>query len=329
MVTTAPAPALPAIRWDGASALRGLLLGLPAAIMAVHDVQLAALLAVGVIPAAILPLAPRRRGRVRTAVVGYLAGISIVLGSALAVWPPLAVAGIFVIAVLAGRVAADRPAGALVLSLCLPLMGAGLSYPGVENSWDLGMTLVAGSTWALLLSMCWPEHPPPEAVAAPQGPPRAVMVRFGYLAGTTGALCAAIGFGLDLEHVGWPVIAGLIVMRPVTAVQRMRSVDRIADVVLGALLAIGLVAIDPPGWVFGATIALVVAAATATAASRWYLTPTYTTFLVFVMLLANDPDDARSRFWERLLETALGIGVAAVVVFAVAPLITSLRRPRT
>jgi uncharacterized membrane protein YccC len=155
------------------------------------------------------------------------------------------------------------------------------------------------------------------------------MVRFGYLAGTTGALCAAIGFGLDLEHVGWPVIAGLIVMRPVTAVQRMRSVDRIADVVLGALLAIGLVAIDPPGWVFGATIALVVAAATATAASRWYLTPTYTTFLVFVMLLANDPDNARSRFWERLLETALGIGVAAVVVFAIAPLITRFRRPPT
>lgn len=328
MVTTVAAPT-PAIRWDGAGALRGLFLGLPAAALSVHDVQLAALLAVGVVPAAILPLAPSRRGRVRAAVVGYLAGISIVLGSALAVWPPLAVVGIFVIAVLAGRVAADRPAGALVLSLCLPLMGAGLSYPGVESSWDLGLTLVAGSTWALLLSMCWPERPVTEAAGPDQAPPRAVMVRFGYLAGTTGAICAAIGFGLDLEHVGWPVIAGLIVMRPVPAVQRMRSVDRIADVVLGALLAIGLVATGAPDWVFGAAIALVVVAATATAASRWYLTPTYTTFLVFVLLLAHDPDDARSRFWERVLETALGIGVAAAVVFLIAPLITRLRRPAT
>ncbi|GAA4695684.1 FUSC family protein [Nocardioides conyzicola] len=328
-MTTAPSSAPPAVRWEGAGALRGLLLALPAAAVAVHDVQLAALLAVGVIPAGILPLAPRRRGRLRAAVVGYLAGASIVLGSALAVWPPLAVAGLFVVAVLAGRVAADQPAGALVLSLCLPLMGAGLSYPGVRSSWDLGLTLVLGSTWALLVATCWPERPPASAAAAPPAPTRAVMARFGLLAGTTGAVCAAIGFGLDLEHVGWPVIAGLIVMRPVPDVQRMRSVDRIADVVVGALLAIGLVATDAPAWVFGAAIALVVVAATATAASRWYLTPAYTTFLVFVLLLATDPEDARSRFWERVLETALGIGVAALVALVLAPLVVRLRRPRT
>lgn len=64
--------------------------------------QLAAVLAVGLIPSAILPLAPLRRGRFRAAFIGCLAGASIVVGALLAVWPPLAVVGIFVIAVLAG-----------------------------------------------------------------------------------------------------------------------------------------------------------------------------------------------------------------------------------
>lgn len=53
---------------------------------------------------------------------------------------------------------------------------------------------------------------------------------------------------------------------------------------------------------------------TATAGSRWYVMPAFTTFLVFVMLLVDSPHDAQARFWERVLETAFGVAVAAVVV---------------
>ena len=40
--------------------------------------------------------------------------------------------------------------------------------------------------------------------------------------------------------------------------------------------------------------------------------PSLTTFLVFVLLLQDDPGQGTERFWERVLETGIGVGVAAV-----------------
>jgi uncharacterized membrane protein YccC len=139
-----------------------------------------------------------------------------------------------------------------------------------------------------------------------------------------GATCATIGFAADLEHVGWAPAAALLVMRPSAPVQRMRSLDRIGDVLLGATAAVVLVLAGPPNWVYAISILLVVVGATATTGSGWYVLPTFTTCLVFILLLARDPADASSRFWERVLETGLGIGVAAIASFLVLPAI--LRR---
>jgi uncharacterized membrane protein YccC len=75
-------------------------------------------------------------------------------------------------------------------------------------------------------------------------------------------------------------------------------------------------------------VLLVVIAATATAGSRWYVLPTFTTYLVFILLLARDPSDADSRFWERALETALGVGVAAIASFVLLPAVTRWRNRR-
>ena len=120
-----------------------------------------------------------------------------------------------------------------------------------------------------------------------------MLVRYGYAAGAAGALCAAIGFALDLEHVGWAPAAALLVIRPVPATQRLRSLDRVLDVVVGATAAIALTTLGAPDWVFSLVVLAGVAAATATAGSRWYLLPTLTTFLAFVMLLYDDPEAAR------------------------------------
>ena len=46
----------------------------------------------------------------------------------------------------------------------------------------------------------------------------------------------------------------------------------------------------------------------ALAASSWYLTSGFTTFLVFLLLLAGNRGAAPGRFWERVAETALGSG---------------------
>ena len=55
-----------------------------------------------------------------------------------------------------------------------------------------------------------------------------------------------------------------------------------------------------------------VVGAGATHRSRWYVTPAFTTFLMFLLLLYGRPQDAASRFSERVLETLLGVGIAYV-----------------
>jgi hypothetical protein len=69
------------------------------------------------------------------------------------------------------------------------------------------------------------------------------------------------------------------------------------------------------GLLFGALPAAIVGlgpAAAATNASRWYVTPAFTAFLVFWALLYGKTGngDIERRFLERVLETILGVGIA-------------------
>jgi uncharacterized membrane protein YccC len=139
------------------------------------------------------------------------------------------------------------------------------------------------------------------------GPP---TVEYGIRLGAVGATAAAIGFLLDLEHVGWACTAGLIVMRPTAEMQRLRSIGRIVAVATGAFVAIALARAGPPSAVYGAAAIAALAGAAGTHRSRWYVTPAFTTFLVFLLLVHGHPEEAASRFGERLLETLLGVGIA-------------------
>jgi uncharacterized membrane protein YccC len=155
--------------------------------------------------------------------------------------------------------------------------------------------------------MLWPEREP---APPPPRPPLGPTLDYGVRLGLAGATAAAIGFALDLEHVGWACGAALLVMRPAPEMQRLRSVGRLIAVVAGALVAILIVEADAPDAVWSVAVLAAVAGAAATHASRWYVTPAFTTFLVFLLLLYSDPSTAQSRFNERLLETALGLGIA-------------------
>ena len=72
-------------------------------------------------------------------------------------------------------------------------------------------------------------------------------------------------------------------------------------------------------------IAAAIAGAAGTHPSRWYVTPVFTTVLVFLLLLYSSPDDARWRFGERVGETLLGVGLAYVFGLAL-PAALSRRR---
>jgi hypothetical protein len=319
------------VSWSWASALRGVVIAAPAAVAAFSDVSLAAALAVGVLPVCALRLAPSRGERLRSGLFGVLAAASIFLGGFLAQWPVAAVAGLFLAGGVLGYavVALRRPGLMIGLLLCLPLMAIGFSLPGTEEVGLLGLDMLAGTAWTVLVLLVWPVNAtaPIASPRAGRTPPTSYLITYGWVAGLAGASCAAIGFAADLDHVGWAPAAALLVMRPDPPVQGMRSLARLADVVIGAMAAIVLVRAEPPAWVYAAAIALVVTAATATAASRWYVLPAFTTYLTFILLLARNPDDATGRFWERLLETGLGVGVAALATYVVLPAIARRSPP--
>src|SRR5262249_48275878 len=141
----------------------------------------------------------------------------------------------------------------------------------------LAALIVLGSMFAFVVSLLWPEHDAPEAVRVVT--PTESMVWFGVRLGLAGASAAAIGFWFEWEHVGWAAAAAMLVMRPSIEMQELRSWGRVASVIVGGLGAAALAHLtDAPGW-YALALVIALAGAAATHASRWYVTPTFTTFI--------------------------------------------------
>lgn len=300
----------PGITWVWSGALLGLAYAVPAAAVALHDVSKGAAFAVGMVPSAILGVPPVRKRRVVIAAMGLFVGLPTLAGSALANVPVLAVAAIFAFGVGAVALAERRPVlGTIALSLALPMTGVGLSYTDVGTAAGLAAIMAGGGLYACAVAMLWPDRPPPPR---PRRVPPVPTRAYGFLVGATGASAAAIGFLLDLDHVGWACAASLLVIRPSAEMQELRGVGRIASVVLGAAAAVWFIRLDPPAVAYSLAFVLVVVAVAATHTSRWYITAAFTTFLVFVLLLYGDVAEAGSRFGERVGETVLGVGLACL-----------------
>ena len=299
------------LAWDWSAAALGAISALPAAVVVLGDRSRGLALAVGVLPAAIVGILPTRRARLALVVVGVCTGVPMFIGGLLAGVPVLAVAAIAALGVGSALLAARFRLGRIAMTLSLPMVGVGLSYSDLGEAAGLAGLMVLGSLFACLVSMFWPEHDPPPspgARARPTGP----TLAYGTRLGAAGATAAAIGFLLDLEHVGWACAAALLVMRPAAEMQRLRSVGRILAVAIGALVGSALVRASPPAAVYSLAAIAAVAGAAGTHRSRWYVTSAFTTFLVFLLLLYSNPHTAASRFNERLLETLLGVGLAYV-----------------
>ena len=160
-------PALMGLTWSWERALVGAAYAVPAAAVTLRDPATGIPLAVGVLPAAIIPMPPRRRGRIVILAIGVLAGASLFLGGVLAHLPtPVAALLLWAAVIGAAATSSLRPVGNLVLVLCAPLVGAGMSYDDYGSSAATFALLSAGAAYAWLVSLLWPDRDAP-----PRTPP--------------------------------------------------------------------------------------------------------------------------------------------------------------
>ena len=297
----------------------GAVYALPGAIVVLSDPSRGFAIALGGLPATIVGVLPTRRGRLIVVVLGACVGVPIFIGGLLAGVPVLAVAAIGALGVVSALLAARLRFGMLAMSLSLPMVGVGLSYSDLGKVAGIAALMILGSVWACAVSMLWPERRPVDRRRSRSGPVGPTL-DYGIRLGLAGATAAAIGFLLNLDHVGWACAATLLVMRPAAEMQRLRSVGRVISVAVGAVVAIALVHLGPPLVLYSLGTLAAIAGAGAMHRSRWYVIPAFTTFLVFLLLLYANPQDAASRFGERLLETLLGVAIAYLFGLVLPPL---------
>ena len=315
----------PAIVWDWSRFGLGAVLALPAGIALILDTNTGLALAVGILPAVAVPLAPLRRGRVLSLVIAGIAGVSLVVGSLLGRNLFVAVVGLFVICLGASLAALRNNAGRLALSFAAPLAGMGLSFEFGKVIVVAGLMILSGA-YAWAISLLWPERP---TVAKPETPQesRSAAVDYGVRLGCAAVTAAGIGFLLDLDHKGWVCGAALLVMRPSTGPLIARSLGRALSVLVGAFFGSLFIQAEPQPTVLAIVVGVILAAMAATQPSRWYVTPAFTTFVVFMLLLWQHPTDTVWRFWQRNFETLLGVGIALLFGLAV-PLLQGIIRER-
>lgn len=248
-----------------------------------------------------------------------VSGVGLVIGSWLGQSAILAVLGLFVLG-LGAAWAADRGrAGRLGLQIAFPLTGIGLSFAFPASAAFAGLMILSGA-YAWMVSLLWPVRTLDVQEAA-RHPSEQIGIGYGIRLGSAGATAAAVGFAFGLDHKGWVCAAALMVMRPATEALVARGVGRALSVLIGALLGAWFMLGSPDPIVVAGSVGLVLAAMAATQASRWYVTPAFTTFVVLVLLLWHNPSDAQWRFLQRTLETVLGV-VIALLFGVLLPVIT-------
>lgn len=270
-------------------------------------------LLIGSIPAAIVGLAPRRDARKPALIIGVLFGASMLLGSILAIWVPLAVAGMFGVGYLSAQVAARKPAGVVALSVILPLTAAGLTYDGIENSAKVSGLMVLGAIGSYVWAMVLPQFD--GEVAPAQQLTRAEAKRYGLVLGVAGAVSTLVAFTLGVDFVGWLVASTMLVIRPTWDLLSARGVGRVASVVVGGTAAALLLLADLPAPAIAVVLWLVLVMMAATSTSRWYVTPAFTSFLILWALLYDQAErnNVKIKLHERISDTVIGVAVAFLV----------------
>lgn len=314
MSHTSKAPTPAALTWSWSKALLGLLYALPAALVTRSDPDQGLILAVGVLCAAAVGLPPLRRNRVILVLVGAVAGLGLFVGSLLRGGPTVGVMlALFVLAVLASVTSPLTRLGPFLLTLGLPLVGAGLNIDSPSKAVSAALLLIGGSAYAFVISLAWPEQQPPQR-PRPQPAARSVLLDYGVRLGLAAAITIGVGLLAGIDHPGWAATSALMVGRPDPSLTGHRVVGRGLSVIVGAGAALLVHALDPSSTILAICVGVALALCCALTGSWWYITPAFTSFVVLTMLMVSDP--AQTQWWaaERVLGTLFGVGTAWVLL---------------
>ena len=311
------------ITWDSAEARRGALCALPAVvIMLAVDVSLGMAFAIATIPVAMLGVPPQRIQRPRLGLVGLAFAVSYALGSVMGLWDVAAVAALTVLAFAGVVLSVRRPAAKLLPALLLPGFALGTNHLAPEG-FAVAAVMFAGAAWATLITCCWPTtHPPaitptpPERESDPaHALPSARM--YGILFAAAAGIGLALGYLLNLVHVGWAAAAAMFIMRPDPGLLASRALGRTVATLAGVVAAGLLLHRGPTEVVLAIVTVATVSAMVAVRTSRWYITGAGGALIVLLISGVSGIHEFKVSFAERLLETALGAGLALTLGVAI------------
>jgi hypothetical protein len=323
------------IAWDWAEARRGGLCTLPAAvIMLAVDISLGMCFALGTLVVAMLGVPASRSQRPRLGLVGLAFALAYGLGSVLGLWEVAAVAALAVLA-YAGVLLSVRNAGAKLLpALLLPGLALGMNHPAPDG-FVLAAVLLAGSAWATLVTYAWPQtRPPAVAETTPAQEPDPARARrsahvYAILFAAAAGVGLALGYLLDLIHVAWAAAAAMFIMRPDPGLLASRAVGRVIATFAGVVAA-GLILRRGPTEIALALVTLsAISAMVAVRTSRWYVAPAGAALVVLLVSGLAGEDVFAVSFVERLVETAIGAGLALAFGVALPSLVRWVDRRRT
>jgi hypothetical protein len=255
--------------------------------------------------------------------VAYAAGC--VVGQ----WPVLAVAALAGLAYTGVIASVRRPVVRVAPAVLVPAFALGMNEP-VPDGFRLAAVFLAGGAWATVVAWCWREASAPTRAPAPIGrpsdakrAPRSYAICFAAAA----SLGLAIGYLLDVAHVAWAAAAAIFIMRPDPGLAASRAVGRVLATFAGVLLGALVYHRGPAEAALAMIVVATVAAMVAVRSSRWYVTAAGSGLLVLLLSGVSSRQEFSMAFHDRVLETAIGAGLA--LVFGVGIPRLTARRPQS
>ena len=320
-------PLVRPLEWNWREAARGAACALPGAcLILAGQAGLGLFLTIGVLPTTMLGI-PRTHGAARRSiVVGSLFAAAYALGSIVGLQHVVAVVALSGAAFCAVHWSTRAPVGRIAMALLVPAFALGMNEPPAAGLALAGL-FVVGTIWAVAASSAFrrgqlPATPRP--ANAPSPDPRALRV-YAVLFAAAAGTGLALGYVLDVSHEAWIAAAAMFIMRPSPTASRLRALQRLVATFLGVLLAAGLTALELGEVLLAAVALAAITAVVATRTSRWYVSSFGSALIVLLLSGVNGTADFHVAFRDRLLETALGAGLA-VAVGIIAALLAAIAR---